>query len=86
MIGYAVTDPVAPATTVRPVPMDPGMQKKLTHVSRTTVRNLEERNRLIVTAYQNGASMREIARATNLTHPGVRAILIRYGVHDPSRD
>ena len=86
MIGYAVTDLVAPAATVRPVPMDPGTQKRLSVLARAAERNQKERDSLIISAYKNGASMREIARATNMTHPGVRAIIIRYGVHDPLWD
>ena len=33
--------------------------------------------------YKAGASMREIARAVGMTHPGVRSILIRDGVYVP---
>jgi len=46
---------------------------------------LPERDQLIADAYRQGASMREIARAVGMTHPGVRNILIRDGVYDASR-
>lgn len=45
----------------------------------------EERDKLICQAYTDGAGMREIARAVRMTHPGVRNILIKRGVHDPDR-
>lgn len=69
------------ATTLRPV--DPKVRKKLSRVARTAADKTIERDRLIAYAYLNGASMREIARTIGMTHPGVRAILIRDGAYHP---
>ena len=63
--------------------MDPKVRKKLSRVARTAADKTVERDRLIAYAYLNGASMREIARTIGMTHPGVRAILIRDGAYDP---
>lgn len=70
------------ATTLRPV--EPEVRKKLTKLARTAVDKTIERDRLIARAYLDGASMREIARAVDMTHPGVRNILIRDGAYDPN--
>lgn len=70
------------ATTLRPV--DPAVRKKLSRISRTAAEKTLERDKLIAYAFLNGASMREIAKAVGMTHPGVRAILIRDGIYDPN--
>lgn len=70
-------------TTIRPVPLDPNTAKKLTNTSSAAARNTRERDDLIAIAFRSGASMREIARAVGMTHPGVRSILIRDGVYVP---
>lgn len=71
-------------TTLRPVPLDPNTARKLASLSNAAARNVRERDQLIAHAYRNGASMREIARAVGMTHPGVRSILIRDQVYDPA--
>lgn len=73
-------------TTIRPVPMDPNTAKKLASTSTAAARITAERDQLIAIAFRSGASMREIARAVGMTHPGVRSILIRDGVYVPGSD
>lgn len=73
-------------TTIRRVPMDPNTAKKLTSTSSAAAKNISERDQLIAIAFRSGASMREIARAVGMTHPGVRSILIRDGVYVPGSD
>ena len=74
------------ATTIRRVPMDPNTAKKLASTSNTAARKISERDQLIAIAFRSGASMREIARAVGMTHPGVRAILIRDECRASSRN
>ncbi len=73
------------ATTVRPVPIDPVTARKLATTAAKAAQNTVERDKLIAEAYRAGASMREIGRAIGMTHPGVRSILIRDNVYNPSR-
>lgn len=73
-------------TTIRPVPIEPATAKKLTHLANAAARNTKERNETIAAAFREGASMREIARAVGMTHPGVRSILIRDGIYVPGSD
>ena len=72
-------------TTIRPVPLDADTARKLANTAARAASNTQERDKLIAEAYRQGASMREIGRAINMTHPGVRSILIRDGVYNPSR-
>ena len=69
------------ATTFPPV--DPGDEKRLAQAATRAERARQERDALIVLTYLNGAGLREIARATKLSHPGVKAILERHA-EDPS--
>lgn len=73
------------ALTIAPVPLPEPTRRSLDRFATTIIRTTAERDHLICQAYQDGASMREIARAVHMTHPGVRNILIRNGVYDPSR-
>lgn len=73
------------ATTIRPVPIDPVTARKLATTAAKAAQNTVERDKLIAEAYRAGASMREIGRAIGMTHPGVRSILIRDNVYNPSR-
>lgn len=57
--------------------VDPELRRRLTRTARAAAANTRERDRLIAAAYRSGSSMREIARVVGLTHPGVRAILLR---------
>ena len=59
--------------------------KALKRSAAAAARNTIQRDQLIAAAYQDGASMREIARAVGMTHPGVRNILIRDGIYDATR-
>lgn len=72
-------------TTIRPVPIDRVTARKLAATASKAAQNTVERDNLIAEAYRAGASMREIGRAIGMTHPGVRSILIRDGVYNPSR-
>ena len=73
------------APTIHHVPLPDNARKALGRLSAAIASKTEERDRCICEAYQAGASMREIARAVNMTHPGVRNILIRKSVYDPTR-
>lgn len=66
-----------PAPTVIPVPLDPAMERKLRRVAKDLRDNTELRNWLILTAYEEGASYRDIAVAVGLDHTGVRKIIIK---------
>lgn len=72
-------------TTLRPVTIDPAMARKLANTAARAAQNTSERDKLIAEAYRSGASMRETGRIVGMSHPGVRSILIRDGVHDPTR-
>ena len=72
-------------TTIRPVHIDPVTARKLATTAAKAAQNTVERDKLIAEAYRAGASMREISRAIGMTHPGVRSILIRDNVYNPSR-
>lgn len=80
-----MTPTATEAPNVPAVPLDPETRKKLSRVSQTAVRSTKERDDLIADAYRQGASMREIGRIVGMTHPGIRSILIRDGIYDPSR-
>lgn len=67
------------------MPLADDARKALRRLSATIATKTAERDQAICEAYKAGASMREIARAVNMTHPGVRNILIRNGVYDPNR-
>ena len=71
------------ATTIRPVPIDPVTARLLATTAAKAAKTTVERDRLIGEAFKAGASMREIGRAINMTHPGVRSILIRDGHYTP---
>lgn len=73
------------APIVARVPLSDSSRRSLGKLAETITRKTSERDRLICEAYVFGASMREIARAVGMTHPGVRNILIRNGVYDPAR-
>lgn len=72
------------ATTLRPV--EPEVRRKLTKLAKAATSKTRERDKLIAEAFLGGASMRDIARAVSMSHPGVRNILIRDGVYDPVLD
>ena len=80
-----MTPTATEAPNVPAVPLDPETRKKLSRVSQTAVRSTKERDELIADAYRQGASMREIGPLVGMTHPGIRSILIRRGIYDPSR-
>lgn len=73
------------APTLTRMPLADDARKALGRLSATIATKTAERDQRICEAYKAGASMREIARAVNMTHPGVRNILIRNGVYDASR-
>lgn len=62
--------------------VDPALRRQLVRTATAIAKNTTERDRLIGVAYKAGGTLREIARAVGLTHPGVLNILRRDGVHD----
>lgn len=65
--------------------VDKDLERRLTKAAKKVAQAPVERDQLIIEAYRRGAGLREIARVTDLTHPGVRDILIRKGVYDEKR-
>lgn len=72
---------VSRATTTVPA-VDPELERRLRRIAQSAERMRRERDATIVEAFLGGAGLREIARAVNLTHPGVKAILDKYA-EDP---
>lgn len=58
-------------------PVEPDTEKRLTSAARRAETSKRARDAEIVVAFIAGAGIREIARAVNLTHPTVKAILDR---------
>jgi hypothetical protein len=57
--------------------VDPAIEQALAEAVRRMADGRQERDRLIVMAHEQGASLRDIARVAELTHPGVLAIVRR---------
>lgn len=55
--------------------LDPKLARALTRAADKLEAATTERNRLIVEAHQDGASLREIAEHAGITHVGVRKII-----------
>lgn len=64
-------------STLRTVPVDPELARKLTREGRKAREATAERDRLIAEAYKAGGGLREIARLVGLTHPTVKYIVGR---------
>lgn len=61
----------------------PEIADRLRELAKVIDEASDERERLIVEAFkEHGASFREIARASGLTHTGVRKMLARLGADD----
>lgn len=58
--------------------VEPDLEKRLHRVAEGMYRAKRVRDAAIVDAYLSGAGLREIARAVDMTHPGVKAIIDRY--------
>jgi hypothetical protein len=70
--GMSKTD----SNTLAPIPLDRDTERKLNRY-----RDMRERrDRLIVQAHANGASLREIGDAVGMSHVGVLGVLRRYGM------
>ena len=63
------------AATVPAVPIDEQLAKKLAAAAKKARDGREERDRLILEAYEAGGGPREIGRLVGLTHPGVLRIV-----------
>lgn len=57
--------------------VDRSEEARLARAAASAVRATEKRDRMIVESYEAGAGLREIARAVDMTHPGVRRIILR---------
>lgn len=58
--------------------VEPEIEKRLHRAAEMIERSKRVRDAAIVDAYLSGAGLREIARAVDLSHPGVKSILDRY--------
>lgn len=65
------------ATTFAPVALDQDLAKRITRASEKLQRDREERERLILFAYAQGASLRDIAEAAGMNHVGVKKLVER---------
>lgn len=63
-------------------PIDPERRRKLARAQLAHTQWRERRDELIVEAYKAGVSIREIARVTDLSHPGVIRILDQAGARE----
>ncbi len=63
--------------TLADVPLDVDLAKRLERATSKVERDIEERDRLILLAYARGASLRDIADVTGLTHVGVKKLIDR---------
>lgn len=63
--------------TLADVPLDVDLAKRLERATSKVERDIEERDRLILLAYARGASLRDIAGVTGLTHVGVKKLIDR---------
>lgn len=70
----------AATTTVSPV--EPAQEKRLSRAAAQAERARENRDAEIVLAFLEGAGIREIARAVNMSHPAVKYILDKHA-EDP---
>lgn len=59
------------------MPLDPQQERRLTNAARKALSWHQTRDAEIVAARQAGAGLREIARATQLTHPTIKKIVER---------
>lgn len=66
------------ATTVREVPVDPDLAKKLSRAAKKAQEGTAERDRLIVEARNAGSSLREVAELVDLSHTAVAKIVARH--------
>ena len=63
--------------TVPPVAIDPDLARDLTRAADRIERLTEERNKLVLRAFAQGASLREIAKLAGMTHVGVKKLVDR---------
>lgn len=63
--------------TLTSVPLDMDLAKRLERATSKVGRDIEERDRLILLAFARGASLRDIADVTGLTHVGVKKLIDR---------
>jgi hypothetical protein len=54
------------------VPLDADLSKRIERISAKIDRDIEELDRLIILAFIRGASLRDIADVTGMTHVGVK--------------
>lgn len=58
---------------------DPAVEKRVEDLLRRAAaraeKSLQERNTAILTAYAEGAGLREIARVANMSHPAIKYIV-----------
>lgn len=67
--------------TVRVMPVDPALAKRLAAAARKAEEWRAERDRLIVQAVAEGGGVREVARLVGLTHPSVLKTVRRAAVN-----
>ena len=66
---------LAEAPTLSRVALEPDMERALARSSKQLLHWKSQRNKLIREAHEQGAGVREIARATGLSHPAIIRIL-----------
>lgn len=59
------------------MPLDTDLAKRLERATAKVERDIEDRDRLIILAFVRGASLREIADVTSMTHVGVKKLIDR---------
>lgn len=64
-------------TTFATVALDQDLAKRITRASERLQRDREERERLILFAYAQGASLRDIGEAAGMNHVGVKKLVER---------
>jgi hypothetical protein len=55
--------------------LDHGQERRLANAARKALSWRQTRDAEIVSAHRSGAGLREIARATRLTHPAIKRIV-----------
>lgn len=63
--------------TLDRVALDVDLAKRLERATSRVERDIEERDRLILLAFARGASLRDIADVTGMTHVGVKKLIER---------
>lgn len=58
--------------------MDAAVRRELRRAARAVTRSREQRDAAILAAHEAGATLREIAGAVGLSHPGVLKIIQRH--------